>query len=79
MSKLTRRKSMEYIKKDYVRTRTMPANWYLSSYNYKFNITHMQPLREKLKQKKIHIKKNGMMKMKMVSGGGFVAYLKKID
>jgi uncharacterized OB-fold protein len=44
---------MEYIKKDYARTRTMPANWYLSSYKFKFNITHMKPLLEKLKQKKL--------------------------
>ena len=53
MSKRTQRKSMEYIKKDYVRTRTMPANWYLSSYTFKFNITHMKPFLEKLKQKKL--------------------------
>ena len=53
MSKLTRRKSMEYIKKEYVRTRTMPASWYLSSYKFKYNITHMEPMREKLKQKKL--------------------------
>jgi uncharacterized OB-fold protein len=53
MSKRTQRKSMEYIKKDYIRTRTMPANWYLSSYTFKFNITHMKPFLEKLKQKKL--------------------------
>ncbi|MFX1308889.1 MAG: Zn-ribbon domain-containing OB-fold protein, partial [Promethearchaeota archaeon] len=53
MSKRTLRKSMEYIKKEYVRTRTMPANWFLSSYKFKFNITHMKPFLEKLKQKKI--------------------------
>jgi len=53
MSKRTLRKKMEYIKKEYVRTRTMPANWYLSSYKFKFNITHMKPFLEKLKQKKL--------------------------
>ncbi|MBD3256199.1 MAG: hypothetical protein GF383_13965 [Candidatus Lokiarchaeota archaeon] len=53
MSKRTQRKSLDYIKKDYVRTRTMPADWYLSSYYFKFNITHMQPFLEKLKEKKL--------------------------
>jgi uncharacterized OB-fold protein len=53
MSKLTQRKSLEYIKKDYVKTRTMPGSWYLSSYIYKFNITHMQPFLNKLKEKKL--------------------------
>ena len=53
MSKRTLRKSMEYIKKEYIRTRTMPTNWYLSSYKFKFNITHMKPFLEKLKQKKL--------------------------
>lgn len=53
MSKRTERKDMDYIKKDYVKTRTMPASWYLSSYTYKFNITHMQPFLNKLKEKKL--------------------------
>lgn len=53
MSKLTQRKSLDYVKKEYVRTRTMPGSWYLSSYKYKFNITHMQPYLEKLKEKKL--------------------------
>jgi len=53
MSKRTQRKSLDYIKKDYVRTRTMPASWYLSSYKFKFNITHMQPFLKKLKEKKL--------------------------
>jgi len=53
MSKLTQRKSLEYVKKDYVRTRTMPASWYLASYKYKYNLTHMQPFLEKLKNKKL--------------------------
>ncbi|NHJ25935.1 MAG: hypothetical protein EAX89_15260 [Candidatus Lokiarchaeota archaeon] len=53
MSKLTQRKSMDYIKKDYVRTRTMPGSWYLNSYTYKFNITHAQPFLRKLKEKKL--------------------------
>ena len=53
MSKRTERKDMDYIKKDYVKTRTMPGSWYLSSYKYKFNITHMQPFLKKLKEKKL--------------------------
>ena len=53
MSKRTSRKSMDYIKEEYIKTRTMPANWYLTSYEFKFNITHMQPFLEKLKQKKL--------------------------
>ncbi|MFX1495589.1 MAG: Zn-ribbon domain-containing OB-fold protein [Promethearchaeota archaeon] len=53
MSKRTLRKSMDYIKREYVRTRTMPASWYLSSYKFKFNITHMKPFLDKLKQKKL--------------------------
>ncbi len=53
MSKMTQRKSLDYIKKDYVRTRTMPASWYLNSYKYKFNITHMKPFQQKLKEKKL--------------------------
>lgn len=53
MSKITQRKSMEYVKKQYVVTRTMAANWFLSSYRYKFNITHMQPWLKKLKEKKL--------------------------
>ncbi len=31
----------------------MPGNWYLSSYTYKFNLTHMQPFLKKLKEKKL--------------------------
>jgi uncharacterized OB-fold protein len=53
MSKQTQRKSLKYEKKDYKRTRTMPGAWYLSSYEYKFNITHMQPFLTKLKDKKL--------------------------
>lgn len=53
MSKRTQRKSLDYVKKDYVKTRTMPGNWYLSSYTYKFNLTHMQPFLKKLKEKKL--------------------------
>jgi hypothetical protein len=50
MSKQTQRKSLAYVKKEYVRTRTMPANWHLTSYKYKFNITHMAK-REKTSSK----------------------------
>jgi uncharacterized OB-fold protein len=53
MSKRTLRKSLDYVKKDYVETRKMPGNWYLSSYQYKFNITHHQPFLKKLKDKKL--------------------------
>lgn len=44
---------MDYVKKDYDKTRTMPGSWYLSSYKYKFDLTHMQPFLEKLKEKKL--------------------------
>lgn len=53
MSKMTQRKSLDYVKKEYVRTRTMPGNWYLASYKYKFNITHMKPFLDKLKEKEL--------------------------
>ncbi|MFX1344918.1 MAG: Zn-ribbon domain-containing OB-fold protein [Promethearchaeota archaeon] len=53
MSKRTLRKSLDYVKKEYVGTRTMPGNWYLSNYQYKFNITHHQPFLKKLKDKKL--------------------------
>jgi len=53
MSKLTQRKSLDYIKKDYVRTRTMPGNWYLASYKFKFNISHTSHFLKKLKEKKL--------------------------
>ena len=49
----TERKAFDYVKKDYVRTRSMPAAWYLSSYTFKFNVTHMQPYLKKLKEKKL--------------------------
>ena len=52
----TERKSLDYIKKDYIRTRTMPGAWYLSSYKFKFDITHMQPFLKKLKDKKYNPK-----------------------
>lgn len=53
MSKRMETKRMDYIKKEYDKTRTMPASWYLSSYKFKFNITHMQPFLDKLKEKKL--------------------------
>ncbi len=52
MSKITQRKSLDYVKKEYIKTRTMPASWYLSNYKYKFNITHFKPFLDKLKEKK---------------------------
>jgi uncharacterized OB-fold protein len=53
MSKRTQRKSLDYVKKKYERTRTMPSNWYLTSYIFKFNVTHFRPFLDKLKQKKL--------------------------
>jgi len=53
LSKLTQRKSMDYIKKKYIETRKMPGSWYLSNYKYKYNITHLQPFLQKLKEKKL--------------------------
>ena len=47
------KKMLEYIRKDYIKTRTMPASWYLSSYKYKYNFTHFQPFFKKLKEKKL--------------------------
>ncbi|MFX1364291.1 MAG: Zn-ribbon domain-containing OB-fold protein [Promethearchaeota archaeon] len=53
MSKRTQRKSLDYIKKDYVETRRMPGSWYISNYKFKFDITHLQPFLNKLKEKKL--------------------------
>lgn len=53
MSKITQRKTMEYVKKKYPVTRTMQGGWYLNAYRYKYNITHMQPFLQKLKEKKV--------------------------
>jgi uncharacterized OB-fold protein len=53
MSKLTQRKSLDYVKKKYKETRRMSGSWYLSHYKYKFNVTHMQPFLSKLKEKKL--------------------------
>jgi uncharacterized OB-fold protein len=53
VSKRTERKSLDYVKKKYVRTRTLSGNWYLTSYNFKFNISHMKPFLDNLKQKKL--------------------------
>ena len=49
----TEKKALEYVKKEYIKTRTLPGAWYLSSYTYKFDITHMQPFLKKLKDKKL--------------------------
>ncbi len=46
-------KKMDYVKKEYVKTRLMPATWHLTSYKYKYNLMHMKPLMEKLKEKKV--------------------------
>ena len=53
LSKLTQRKSLDYIKKDYVKTRTLPGSCYLSNYRYKYNISHLQPFLRKMKEKKL--------------------------
>ena len=44
---------MDYEKKEYDRTRTMPASWYLNAYRYKYNVTHLKPFLEKLKERKV--------------------------
>ncbi|MHA1731112.1 MAG: Zn-ribbon domain-containing OB-fold protein [Promethearchaeota archaeon] len=44
---------LEYIRKQYERTRTMPGKWYLGAYKYKYNTTRMTPFREALKNKKL--------------------------
>ncbi len=46
-------RKLEYIKKEYARTRTMPGKWYLSSCRYKYNITPMRTFFEMLKQRKL--------------------------
>jgi len=46
-------KMLDYEKKEYVKTRTMPGSWYLSSYKYKYNFSHFKPFFEKLKEKKL--------------------------
>ncbi|MHA1293783.1 MAG: Zn-ribbon domain-containing OB-fold protein [Promethearchaeota archaeon] len=53
MSKITQRKHLDYVKKDYDRTRTIKAAWYLNSYRFKYNVTHLKPFLEKLKEKKV--------------------------
>src|SRR5271157_216387 len=44
---------LEYIKKEYERTRKTKGKWYLSSYKYKFNTTHMKFFLEMLKEKQL--------------------------
>lgn len=44
---------LEYIKKEYDRTRKTKGKLYFSSYKYKFNITPMMPFFDMLKEKKI--------------------------
>jgi uncharacterized OB-fold protein len=44
---------LEYIKKEFARTRKTEGKWYLSSCKYKYNITHMLPFFDMLKQKKL--------------------------
>ncbi len=44
---------LEYIKKEYEKTRQMPGKWYLTSCRYKFNITRFQPFLSALKEKRL--------------------------
>jgi uncharacterized OB-fold protein len=44
---------LEYIRKQYDRTRTMPGKWDLAAYRYKFDISPMVPFLEMLKQRKL--------------------------
>ncbi len=44
---------LEYLKKEYEKTRQMPGKWPLSSCRYKFNITHFQPFLQALKEKRL--------------------------
>ncbi len=44
---------LEYIRKQYDRTRTLPGKWYLGAYKYKYNTTRYVPFREALKNKQL--------------------------
>ncbi|HMF32897.1 MAG TPA: zinc ribbon domain-containing protein, partial [Candidatus Lokiarchaeia archaeon] len=44
---------LEYVKKAWDRTRTMPGKWDLASYRYKFNTTMWIPFMDKLKEKEL--------------------------
>ncbi|MGV9203459.1 MAG: Zn-ribbon domain-containing OB-fold protein [Promethearchaeia archaeon] len=46
-------KKLEYERKDYEKTRTTYANWYLSKYKFRYDFTHFQPFFEKLKERKL--------------------------
>ena len=46
-------KKLEYDRKEYDVTRTMPGNWYLSSYKYRYSMDHFQNWFKKLKEKKL--------------------------
>mgnify|MGYP006297130413 CR=1 FL=1 len=46
-------KKLEYERKEYDKTRTMPANWYLSSYKFKYDFTRFQPFFKKLEERKL--------------------------
>ncbi|MHA1147871.1 MAG: Zn-ribbon domain-containing OB-fold protein [Promethearchaeota archaeon] len=46
-------KKLKYIRKEYDQTRTMPGNWYLSSYKFRYDFTRFQPFFEKLKERKL--------------------------
>ncbi len=46
-------KKLEYDKKEYDTTRTMPGSWYLSSYKFRFDLSHFQPWFDNLKKKKL--------------------------
>nr|MDO8083849.1 zinc ribbon domain-containing protein [Candidatus Sigynarchaeum springense] len=44
---------LEYVKKEYARTRTVEGKWYLSSCKYKYNITPVKTCFEMLKRRKL--------------------------
>jgi len=44
---------MDYIKKEYDKTRSIPAKWYLTSYKYKYDLRYFDPFLEKLKERKL--------------------------
>jgi len=46
-------KKLDYERKEYDMTRRMPANWYLSSYKFKYDFTRFQPFFKKLEERKI--------------------------
>ncbi len=46
-------KKMDFIKKNFDKTRTMPGKWYTTSYKYTFDLGYFKPFLEKLKERKL--------------------------